>query len=219
MKSIYRTVGLGAIAVLAFSGLVATSASAALPEFSVSNAVANVSISTANFETSTGAAWGYRGSSGLGTSISGSKEISNLVLTFSEPLGKGACHNTKEFTLVTNKLHGRLGYINKAKTEVGLLLEPNTQPLVTCTNELWGTQEYRGSVIGRVAPVNTPTKELTVTFQYLSHGKQLIQKFEGEEVLHSLEFDHEGVKLAMEMTATLTNFKANEKQVSIEVKA
>jgi hypothetical protein len=103
-----------------------------------------------------------------------------LTVTFSEPSGGGCLGRT--ITLI-----GRLGYVNKATKEVGLLLEPVFPVWFKCNPPTGAEQEYTGSVIGRITPVRKPfNKILKLAIQNEGKEKQAIEKFEGEEVLHHL---------------------------------
>jgi hypothetical protein len=218
MRFISRSALVAFVVVFAMIAMAAASASAALPEFNHAKTEKfQGSFGTTIFEEVSGSIWDYEPATISGGEVTGSKEVGNLVITFTGG-SAGACSNQGEKKeLVTNKLHGRLGYINKAKTEVGLLLEsPSGQAIVQCKNSKFGEEWYAGSVIGRITPVNKPTSEFTLEFKQ-THGIQELRKFEGEEVLHSLEFDG-ATTMGLEGTAHLKNFKINEASVLMEVK-
>jgi hypothetical protein len=110
----------------------------------------------------------------------------------------------------TTTLIGRLGYLNKTSKEVGLLLEPMGSRVAKCESSIIGAGELTGSVLGKITPVNTLSKTLTLAFKQ-TKGVQEFEKFEGESVLHHLQLSKESVGL-------LANFelgKFNE-QVKIE---
>jgi hypothetical protein len=127
---------------------------------------------------------------------------------FSEPSGQ----------IKTNVLKGQLGWINKSKKEVGLMLEPakkhgefarfecpNDEVLtvVGVGNKTEGT-EYEDSpgvenhggydqIISPITPVNTSTTEYTQVYTFthnLEHIENVPNKFEGKHI--SLLEDHIG---------------------------
>jgi hypothetical protein len=114
-------------------------------------------------------------------------DVANVVITFEEvsaPLFP--CTNLPK-SLVTRPLAGRLGYINKVAKTVGLLLEPTVPPIANCKGGVV-EEEYNGSVIAKITPVNEGTTELTLHYEVEGVGtKQRPEKFEGEEALHHLE--------------------------------
>ncbi len=105
-----------------------------------------------------------------------------VVSTFSKctSLGK-SCHSpgAKPGTIVTNPLKGSLGYINKAKDEVGVDLSAETGT-VLAEFECEGLSIVTtGSVIGHQTPVNVFTKTMKSTFVVNSEGFQDVKSFEG----------------------------------------
>ncbi len=125
--------------------------------------------------------------------ITGPSEVKVRELKFTEPLyglGEHPCLNGTEVLKITG-LIGRLGYINKAKKEIGLILEPKTQPFVKCENSHSGPEEYTGSVIGKVEIPGESSFSHEIAYKQ-EKGKQFITKFEGEEVIHSLEWHSSG---------------------------
>ncbi len=80
--------------------------------------------------------------------------------------------------IVTNALDGEVGYIDAAKTEVGIDSKGESSPYeaeFSCGIE---DLVVKGSVIGLVSPVNTLTTTGEFTFERLG-TTQLITKFEG----------------------------------------
>jgi len=88
----------------------------------------------------------------------------------------------KEGEVVTNGLTETFGFINKAKSEVGLEVKPTTKEgLIAKFKCGVNTVEVRGGVIGKMTPVNKlvgPTEHFTQIFAQ-EKGKQEITKFEG----------------------------------------
>jgi hypothetical protein len=157
------------------------------PEFSISplefkgtfrQATIEFEATTASYESGT-----------ISGKITGRNEVGDVILTFVG--GNPAdCDNVevekRPYELVTNELVGSIGYINKASKTVGLLLESPTGVVAKCNSTDLGSDEYFGSVIGGLTPVNNETKSYKMTIE-METGKQKIEKFEGEEVLHHLE--------------------------------
>jgi hypothetical protein len=117
--------------------------------------------------------------------ITGPKEVSKVVVKFkgckATILGfiKVACKTSGAGTeeIVTEKLKGHIGYLNKSKKEVGQELEPEGTLFAKfeCAGE---TVEVRGHVIGKLTPTDSMTKTTTLTFEQ-SGGKQKYTEFEG----------------------------------------
>lgn len=223
-----RVLGLALFAVFAFAAVASASASAALPEFSPAGSAskpvsfAGTAFASNLFETAYDQVWDYGGGATLSGEITGANEVSNVIISF-----KGgnpyACTNGKEGEATTNKLKGRLGYINKAKTEVGLLLEAATGPIMKCSAQapFYG-EEYKGSIIAPITPVNTLAKALHLSYEQWGTGKEKFQKFEGEEALHNLELTYDGTEhtqLAIAVQVELKKFEHEKHVVEVEVKA
>ncbi len=85
----------------------------------------------------------------------------------------------KAGTIVTNKLAGELGYINKASKNVGVLLKAETGSILAEFNCEGIEIVTTGSVIGTIAPVNTFTKVETNVFAVNGEGFQSVKNFEG----------------------------------------
>jgi hypothetical protein len=105
-----------------------------------------------------------------------------VVSTFSgcESLGKKcASPGAKAGTIVTNPLKGSLGYLNKAKHEVGVDLSPESGKYLAEFSCEGLEVKVEGSVIGQITPVNTFTKSTTTTFEVNAEGYQKYKSFEG----------------------------------------
>lgn len=88
--------------------------------------------------------------------------------------------------IVTKELEGKLGYINKAAKEVGVLLKPTGAStefiaLETESGSCFGLVKSvttEGTVIGQLKPVNKETTEGEIIFTTVAE-EQAITKFEG----------------------------------------
>lgn len=98
-----------------------------------------------------------------------------------ESLGKKcASPGQKAGTIKTNNLAGELGYINKAKKEVGVLLKAETGSVLAEFNCEGLEIVTTGSVIGRqTGDINTFSKTSTNVFQVNGEGFQEVKNFEG----------------------------------------
>lgn len=176
-----RTVLVALVAVFAMSVLGASSASASKPEFHFFKY-------PVKFEATSGGAtlhryggWvGYEGVTVTGE-VTAPNSVSNVTATFKNAEAHSFnCWNAEgRKGLVWSGLKGRLGYINKAKFEIGLLL--HAEPMAKCEDE-FGAQDYMGLVIGRIAPIDRKVKT-TERFQLTfarSENKELPEFFEGE---------------------------------------
>jgi hypothetical protein len=86
----------------------------------------------------------------------------------------------KAGSIVTNNLAGELGYINKAKKEVGVLLKAETGSVLAEFNCEGLEIVTTGSVIGtQTGDINTFSKSSTNTFAVNGEGLQQIKNFEG----------------------------------------
>jgi hypothetical protein len=74
---------------------------------------------------------------------------------------------------------GRLGYINKEKKEVGLLLG-GPEHLGSCQILNESNENLAGDMIAKITPVNTKTTHFTLTLKAKGH-EQEFTKFEGEK--------------------------------------
>jgi hypothetical protein len=221
MRSMFRSMLLALVAVFVMSVVAAGSASAALPEFSPSgtaNAPVTFALAMGSSKFSSGIGnWEYLEGSGRGQIVAGA--VRSLVLHWTNPIG--ACVNEKN-GLVSQKLKGRLGYINSEKKEVGLLLEPETAgPVAVCEREFHGKEEYRGSIIARITPVNKPAAEPLLTFSRTAQNLQEPESFEGEATKHHLESVSGERKSEMTMSSTmqLRSIEHEGKSIQLEVKA
>jgi hypothetical protein len=177
------------VAVLALSALASTAAQAeAFPRFSVYGGVKITgSIPAVRFEDNA-YAWDY-GQGEISGEISGANAITNVTIALKEGNEYG-CDTTgyPKYELKWTGLRAHLGFINKEKSEVGLLFEgPTSLPkgeIGQCNAETSfifgnGSHQYAGHLIARIRPGRTE-KEFELPFAG-DRGKQEIAAFEGEK--------------------------------------
>lgn len=169
-----RLAGFAVLAALAASALASAAASAALPEFKGNFGKLEMTMSSPEWDGSLGL-WTYRTGTITGEEASTST-LKNVTVTFTEG-GEGCNSNTKTSELKMTGLKARLGYINKAKKEVGFMFEPVKQPIGECTQcsvkgKLLGV--FIGSIQGHLS------REMFLSFQR-EGWNQLPQYFEGEK--------------------------------------
>jgi hypothetical protein len=136
----------------------------------------------------------------------GTKEVANIAIWFfgCKVFGSIPCSNTpEEGRINVEPVKGTLGYINKAKKEVGVLLEPvkkhglfaqfsceggGVGVAVGVGNEKEGaaylpekTGGYDG-IISPISPVNVMTGALTQTYTVNSADENIPSKFEGKHI-------------------------------------
>lgn len=178
----------GLCLVATFASIISVSAaSAALPEFlgPFPNAFASKSGKT-TLETVTGLKVTCKGDVAKGE-VTGPK-TDNVMITLTGCVLNGISCNTPGVAagdIVTSPLISTLGYINKAKKQVGDALENATGGPFTqfiCGTGL--TITVTGSVIGKITPVNAliaPPKHFKIAFKQAT-GKQKPPKLEGGPV-------------------------------------
>jgi hypothetical protein len=227
MRPTHRIVLLTLVAAVVLAAFASASAFAALPEFSPAGGTGTnerikfkIIAGAHNFTESNGHSWSGNTITGSGE-ITGAREVSNVVLTVHEILSLGRCTNGSG-SLTTNKLSGRLGYINKEKKEVGLLLEPPTQPVARCGTSEEGEKEYRGAWIGALTPINLKSSHLALTYRQAGAGNQEPNKFEGELGVNNLivfndRFGFEEAKMAEVSSTELETFKKGEAAVGMTI--
>jgi hypothetical protein len=130
--------------------------------------------------------------------VSGPKKLAKVFVTFTGCASSGVKCNTSGAAageIKTKELEGEIGYIEpKANKEVGLDLWPSSRTATEKKNHEFNAlfvefectgfakSKVRGSVIGKLTPVNTPTKTLTLTYtKGAAKGEQKLKKLEGVE--------------------------------------
>jgi hypothetical protein len=180
-----RVVGLCLVAILAVGAATAASASA-LPEFTGPFPKAFTSTSKASLlETVSGKKTKCAADTNTGK-ITG-PQSGEIQITFTGcKLGSAACNTPAAApgTIITSMLSMRIGYINKAKKEVGAdLVEPTSGFLAYGCGPLLFVK-VTGSVIGRITPVNklvTPSAVFKLKFQQ-AVGVQKVPSLEASPV-------------------------------------
>jgi hypothetical protein len=174
----------------------------------------------------------------------GSKEVANISVKFRgcKLFGSTPCQNGSEpGEIATNTLKGSLGYINKAKKEVGVLLTPAKAKgafaqfgcggvittVVGVGNSTEGayyepetTGGYDG-IISPVTPVNTMTKALTQVYKVTATAENIPSKFEGKhiELLETYSFNTENPEITFMWSRAgeeITNVNTPEEEVEIK---
>ena len=147
--------------------------------------------------------------------VHGTKEVNNIEVRFKgcKVYGSTPCSNTPiEGEIDVNPLKGTLGYINKAKKEVGIDLNPKTKKgefaKFNCAGIIGtvvGTDpKSKGEsapvyppkgggdgIISPITPVNTMTTKYTQTYTTTEEDENIPNKFEGKplQVLESYGFN------------------------------
>jgi len=180
-----RIVGLCLVAVFAMSAVVAASASAALPEFSGPFPKPFKSKSGAVLiETASRVKARCKAGTNVGEVTGPKTDVVTLRLTGCEADGfKCSTKGATEGEIVSSPLSSTLGYINKAKKEVGIALESATGAAAefTCGP---ASVVVTGSVIGKITPINKKVKAgkpFILKFTQ-AKGKQKPTKLEGGPV-------------------------------------
>jgi hypothetical protein len=199
-RSKFSGVLVALVALLAL-GASAASATENLPEFQGSglkypSTLKGTSLGTAIFDD--GGTWDFNPNTFAGE-ITGSKTFANLTLKFTGVSEHGCAWENE--TVFAN-LKGRLGYINKAKKEVGMIFEPTKEPIAKCAQS-GVTYYYAGQFIGKVTPVGPSQAKFTVTFTELSQ-KQQPEFLEGETESFPTRFP---LKLAREFSCVILEGK------------
>lgn len=176
--------GLCLVAIIAMSAAMATSASAALPEFSPPFAKPFTSTSKGSLlQTVGGTKVKCTADTNVGEITAPTTGLVTITFTGCK-LGKLFCNTpgTPPGMIVTGLLSMAIHYINKAKKEVGVdLEEPAGAPIMTfaCGPAIRGV--VIGSVIGRITPVNKPViPSATFKLKFAQAlGTQKVTKLEG----------------------------------------
>jgi hypothetical protein len=177
----------------------------------------------------------------------GTKEVANISVIFHgcKLFGSAPCSNSsEEGAIVVNTLKGALGYINKAKKEVGVLLEPAVKKgefvkficggflatVVGVGNETEGaayspekTGGYDG-IISPITPVNTMSSKFTQVYTINAGDENIPSKFEGKhiELLEDYAFNAEKPELTSMWSKAgeaVTNVNTQGGGEEVEIKA
>lgn len=183
-RSKCRTALLALVAACALGATVVSSASAAeTPEFVGTAAKAEGGTNAVTFFSPGGNRAEFTKSSLEGSFTTNKTMLSSVSLLFQGGGAEGTCVNAESDTALSIKgLDAKLGWINKAKNEIGLMFIPPKQPMTECR---WRKENVwlAGEVIGKITPVGTKTSHFTVTFSVPNGEKdwELPEYFEGEK--------------------------------------
>ncbi len=194
-----RLVGLALVAVFALSVVVAAAAQAAEPEFL--NAKGEAVVKT-GFTSSSGAGTMYTkgaaeiscSSSSATGNIKGTKEVANVVVTFSGCTAKNLSNEStcsaksegqSEGTIVTEKLVGKL-VKTSVGTKVGQVLKPasgSTYVKVIASCLALEDTTVKGEIVGEVSPLKEAAETGKLVYNVNAKKEQAINEYsyEGKE--------------------------------------
>jgi hypothetical protein len=200
------------------------------PEFAASKFPVKITTSSgeSRLETSGGRLVKCKASKGEGE-VNSATELKNILIKLTGckgkiSLGEGPCKSSGAAAeeIVTNKIKGLPVYLNKSKTEVGLLDEPQEAGALyaefKCENIFTETIKVKGATLGALTPVNSSTTLFTLKSKQ-EKGKptpSLYENAEGENVKIKGETKGEGIEAfgyeesAIEATHTITGAEAVE---------
>ncbi len=185
MRSKCRTALLALVAMCALGATAVSSAWAAeTPEFVGGPTAVQGSTGAATFFSPGGTRAAFTKGSLAGSLTTNKTMLSSVSLLFQGSGGaEGDCVNAESDTALSIKgLDAKLGWISKAKNEIGLMFIPPKQPMTECR---WRKENVwlAGEVIGKITPVATKTSHFTVTFSVPDGEKdwELPEYFEGEK--------------------------------------
>jgi hypothetical protein len=182
MKSIMRTILLGGLMMLVFSGVASASTlSFRYTGTGVNKAKFSGRGGEVSFEGKAGALWGCKSSTTNGevSGASGSAKLTGVFVTFSEcKIGAKVCTSAGQSAGVikTNELVGELG----EPAEGGLLLKPKSGTAFMACKTPYGN-EFEGGLIGHISPVGVAigTKSQFIVTYSQTKGVQELRKFTG----------------------------------------
>jgi hypothetical protein len=228
------------VAVVALFALGASSASAALPELKPAPTEAQPVTFTATTSAPTkmyqsnGQIMECAGTASISGEFINPKAIRNTVVTFTHcKLASYKCGNAEPETIKSAPLSGTLGYVNKAKQEVGLMFgaEFKHKPLekppiwaaaVFCLAGGTGQKaDLVGELISSITPVNRQVKvgeHFSLVNQGSFSGIQEITKFEGGVENQQLSWST-GVTTAVKATFALGPLKKQGVEIEAELAA
>jgi hypothetical protein len=141
--------------------------------------------------------------------VASAKVLKKVVVTFegcSEIGDKCTTEGQKAGTIETTELEGTLGYISKANGEVGLDVKAESGTIMVeyhCrTFELW-----KGSLIGRMTPINAFAKEFTLAWTINGDGTQAVRELEGGpvDVIEAFVFGSGPFEFGVQQVMTLSS--------------
>ncbi len=203
-------------AALGLSILMTGSTYAALPEFSPTTGAVQFSSGKSILETLGGGTKVECSGGSASGQITSEKEITHIGLKFAGCKAAGfSCNSSlgSPGEIQVKNVTGKLGYINKAGKEVGLLFKPAEGKEFTEFNCIGGIIKVKilGLVICPITPVNTVVKVYTLKCEQ-KEGDQKPTKFEGGET-EVLKMSFNGAEeqdSAEELVASVTTNTASE---------
>jgi hypothetical protein len=164
-----KLLGLVIVTMLALSAAVASSASAVeVPEFEKLTEDVQGSGGAATFNGEGGNHYSYQ-TTHLEGKTKSKTELRGVKLEFLQIPAQEGCINIGNYGLEFAGMSAKLGWINKAKDQVGLMFDDPTSPLATCKNYTHlgngETRYFLGEFIGEITPVGVSTSKYTITFK------------------------------------------------------
>jgi hypothetical protein len=203
------------IAMLALGAVGVSSASAALPEFSLGvkerlPATFEGKIGTNSWSVQ-GIQWSWACTSGsMSGSITGEKTISDTITFNGCKSGQKSCRSEgaeKVDEIKTQPLTGTLVYINKTTKTTGILFKPTSGTAIAKLLCFGDRGEVKGSIVMAINPRNTLTKTFTL------EANPAISAYEGIEAALKVNFSGIFETLTWEFPSTITT------QAKVEIKA
>jgi hypothetical protein len=155
-----RIVGLALVAMFAIGAVVATAASAALPEQTPTTGTFTGTSSASTFETKSGEKVACKEGSVSGESTGAKTSKSTITFKGCEAFGlKCNSSGAASGTIVLN-VTGLLVYTSETEKKVGLINTLTAELTIKCT--AFQTLKVKGSTLCPITPVNTKTKAFSV---------------------------------------------------------
>lgn len=147
--------------------------------------------------------------------ITGPKTVGNVVITFSrckEAAHSAECQNQGPGVIRTNPLKGKIGYLNKEETKVGLALEPEGAAgtlfaSFTCHFSSGINWEVKKQVIGELETLNTMSLTNKLVFaqsggvqEWLNLLGETANRFETKVGGSGFNFEESGLEGVDEIT-------------------
>jgi hypothetical protein len=181
MKRIH-IIGLTLAAVLALNAAMVSAASASVPEFVPSKFTFKSEGGAATFKTA-GLTVVCKASTDEGEVTGAKTGTVTVKFTGCKAAETHACHSTSPVggteEIVTKLLSMKLGFIKEpATTEVGVSLSASPLAEFECAIGTGEKAIVKGSVIGKITPLETKTKTFKLAF-VVKEGAQFPTKFEG----------------------------------------
>jgi hypothetical protein len=156
-----RTVGLALMAVFAMSAIVASAASAALPEQVPGTGLISGTSGASTFETKSGEKVKCSSSSVMGDLTGAKTSSSKIVFKGCEAFGFKCNSSGAASGEIVLNVTGEIFYLNTTTKEVGLLNTLTAELTIKCS--AFQTLKVKGSTLCPLTPVNTKTTTETLT--------------------------------------------------------